>query len=58
MITFHKAFDEVQEDDLKLLIESGATEGLQLEFKETITNNISLMEEVVAFANTQGGDIL
>ncbi|MDQ0878286.1 hypothetical protein QFZ77_006945 [Paenibacillus sp. V4I3] len=57
MTTFHKAFDEVKENDLKLLIESGATEGLQLEFKETISNNISLVEEVVAFANTQGGDL-
>lgn len=57
MSTFHKIFAEVNEDDLKLLIESGTTEGLQLEFKETISNNISLVEEVAAFANTQGGDL-
>lgn len=57
MTTFHKEFEEVSENDLKTLIENNITEGLQLEFKEVISNNISLVEEVVAFANTRGGDL-
>ncbi|MEK5645604.1 hypothetical protein BK138_30195 [Paenibacillus rhizosphaerae] len=56
-MTFYKNFEDVNEEDLKLLKENGEIEGLQLEFKRKFPHLTSLVEEVVSFANTQGGDL-
>lgn len=57
MVTFYKKFEEVNEDELNLMKETGVIEGLQLEFKRELSNLTSLVEEVVSFANTRGGDL-
>ncbi|MEX3620625.1 helix-turn-helix domain-containing protein [Paenibacillus glucanolyticus] len=57
MTTFYKKFEDVNEGDLQVLKDSGEIEGLQLEFKREISHLTSLVEEVVSFANTKGGDL-
>ncbi|MGE7828505.1 AlbA family DNA-binding domain-containing protein [Paenibacillus sp. NPDC093718] len=56
-MTFYKNFADVNEADLRVLKDSGEIEGLQLEFKRELPHLTSLVEEVVSFANTRGGDL-
>ncbi|QUL57058.1 ATP-binding protein [Paenibacillus tritici] len=58
MSLFHKDFDAISEVDLQLLIDSGIIEGQHLEYKREITRLVQLQEEVAAFANSQGGDLV
>lgn len=57
MITFNRSFEQINEETLHLLLDSETPEGLHLEYKTQIDNNTSLVEEVVAFANSHGGDL-
>ncbi|QDA30251.1 AlbA family DNA-binding domain-containing protein [Paenibacillus polymyxa] len=57
MTTFSQDFQKISEQDLQLLVQNRVIEGGQLEYKEKISNMTSLVEEIVAFANTKGGDL-
>jgi hypothetical protein len=57
LTTFTQDFDQLDEAALQLLVDTKTPEGYRLEYKEQITNKISLVEELVAFSNTQGGDL-
>ncbi|MED4582312.1 ATP-binding protein [Brevibacillus choshinensis] len=57
MSTFYQDFDQIDEAALQMLVDSETLEGYQLEYKVEISNNISLVEELVAFANSLGDDL-
>ncbi|WP_336775318.1 AlbA family DNA-binding domain-containing protein [Paenibacillus sp. MMO-58] len=57
MTTLNKDFDQIDEAALQFLVDTQTPEGYRLEYKGEISNIISLVEGLVAFANTQGGDL-
>ncbi|MGH8147919.1 MAG: AlbA family DNA-binding domain-containing protein [Gammaproteobacteria bacterium] len=58
-----KPIDAITEADLQALIDSGAPESKQLEFKRALpdasdSGKVKFLRAVTAFANTQGGDLI
>lgn len=57
MTTFYEPFEQINEARLESLIANKTLEGYQLEYKDVRVQPGSIVEEIVSFANTQGGDI-
>lgn len=63
MTLFNIPLEKLTEDDIRSLVETGAREGLQIEFKRVIyggsdEQKLEFPADASALANTSGGDIL
>jgi predicted HTH transcriptional regulator len=50
--------DQLKIEDIQSFCNQGLSEGIRLDYKKEITDNLKLAKTICAFANTQGGIIL
>jgi predicted HTH transcriptional regulator len=51
-------FQEINQDYIESLIESGIEESLHLDYKESLGSNAEIAKDISSFANSDGGNII